>query len=380
MIPGFSGSSRQHDGVQIPSNSAARPTREWTVLVWSASDNDMHAYQVGDLDDMEQVGTSKDLAIVAQVDHKPLGGPVERLEIQKDEQSGLHSKVLETVPNCTMDSGQKLAEFVQWGMEKYPAKHTWLVISGHGDAWHGACETGEEARYMDLSTMKSALQTASKNLGRGLDLISFDACYMGSAEAAYQLRDQAHYMVASQEEVGYYGQPYSKVLAVDFSQMSPLALAHHLVNMGSQDSNEFKTIAAYDLSQMSQVANATKELGEKIAVSRADLSQTAQETQDFYGYRDLHHFAQKVAELDPSARDAAQMVQGAIEKAVVAEKHAKSHPNSHGLQIETRQAVPADYDWSASEWSEAYQTTDFAQDTNWAKNTWQKLQPSPDHS
>ncbi|MFN8613290.1 MAG: clostripain-related cysteine peptidase [Vulcanimicrobiota bacterium] len=33
---------------------------------------------------------------------------------------------------------KNLADFIKWGIEKYPAKNYWLVISDHGDAWTGS--------------------------------------------------------------------------------------------------------------------------------------------------------------------------------------------------------------------------------------------------
>jgi len=346
------------------------PVKPWTVLVWSASDNDMYAYQVGDLDDMEK-GVVDRLHIAAQVDHKPAGGPVERLEIRSDHQPGLHSPQAGPVLQKPMNDPQALADFIKWGVKEYPSDKVWLVISGHGDAWHGACETGEEAVYMGLPQLREALASARQETGKKLDLLSFDACYMGSVEAAYQLRDEARYMVGSQEEVGYTGMPYEEVLP-QVPSLSPEELARKLVEAGSALPVEYRTLAAFDLEKVAGVAEAVKGLGEAVAASEVPLGKARDTAQEMYGYRDLHDLAGRLAEADPSLAGAAQQVQAAVSQAVIAEGHTLEYPGAHGLQIETRNRTPADYEASDEEWRRAYGETLFAQDTGWQK-AWEGL-------
>lgn len=341
-----------------------RPVKPWTVLVWSASDNDMYAYQVGDLKDMER-GADDKVHIAAQIDHHPVGGPVERVEIRPD-----HSPTM-PAEQRPMNDPQALSDFIQWGLKEYPSEKVWLVISGHGDAWHGACETGEEALYMGLPQLKQALTTAREATGKKLDLLSFDACYMGSVEAAYQLRDEARYMVGSQEEVGYTGMPYEQVLP-EVPALSPEELAKRLVAAGSALPTEYKTLAAFDLNKLQDVAHAVKNLTQAIDTSQTPLQEARDAAQEFYGYRDLSDLAAQLAQVDPNLKPAAETVQIAIQAAVIAEGHHTTHPRSHGLQIETRNRTPADYEVSDQEWNQAYGQTQFAQDTGWQK-TWQKF-------
>lgn len=342
-----------------------QPVKPWTVLVWSASDNDMYAYQVGDLDDMEK-GVVDRVHLAAQIDHKPAGGPVERLEIRSDQQPGLHSPQAGAAPQRPMNDPQALADFIQWGVKEYPSEKVWLVISGHGDAWHGACETGEQAVYMGLPQLQDALATARAATGKKLDVLSFDCCYMGSVEAAYQLRDEARYMVGSQEEVGYTGMPYEQVLP-QVPSLSPEELAKKLVEAGSALPVEYRTLAAFDLEKVSRVAEAVKGLGEAVAASQVPLQPARDAAQEMYGYRDLHDLADKLAQADPALAPAASKVQAAISQTVIAEGHADNYPGAHGLQIETRDRTPSDYEVTDDQWRQAYGETQFAQDTGWQK-------------
>lgn len=346
--------------------------KDLTILVWSGSNNDMYEYQVGDLNDMEKVGSNQHMNIVAQIDHTPAGGGVQRLEIAHHPEEGLGSKVLADVPACDMSDSGQLADFLNWGMKKYPAKRYWLVVSGHGDAWHGASESGPDARYMSLPEIEKGLA----KVGRKIDLISYDCCYMGSAEAAFQISPYANVMVASQEEVGYWGMPYEKVLNTDLSKLSTEEIARRLVDLGGADRAEFPTIAAYDLSKMNAVARAAKGFADKLAVSGQDgtkLTQARQESQAFYGYHDLVDVARKSAEVDPNLAGSAQALEAAVKAAVIVEKHAANYPGATGFQVETRRQVPLDdYEMTPEQWLEEYQRTAFSKATGWER-TWNKL-------
>ncbi len=65
---------------------------------------------------------------------------------------------------------------------------------------------GEDA-YMEISDLATALPTGM------FDYIIFDACYMGSVEVAYSLKDKTNYLVASPAEILANGMPYDRILS-----------------------------------------------------------------------------------------------------------------------------------------------------------------------
>lgn len=364
------------DGPAPGASADTQAMKDLTILVWSGSNNDMYEYQVGDLNDMEQVGSNQRMNIVAQIDHTPVGGGVQRLEIQHHPEDGLGSKVVSDVADCEMNDSKQMADFLQWGMKNYPAKRYWVVVSGHGDAWHGASESGEDAKYMSLPEVEKGLAETVKRTGKKIDLISYDCCYMGSAEAAYQVSPYANVMVASQEEVGYFGMPYKKVLDTDLSQLSTQDIAKRLVQLGGSDTAEFPTIAAYDLSKMEGVGQSAKAFADGLSnstLSPALFTAARKDSQAFYGYRDLVDVARKAAQVDPSLASSARRLEGSVKAAIIAEKHSDSYPGATGFQVETRQHVPVDdYEMSAEQWLGEYQSTAFSKATGWER-TWAKL-------
>ena len=363
------------------------PPKKWTVLMWSACDNDLYECCVNDLDKSER-GTHEDIHVLAQVDHRPNPdalGPhsVQRLELQNDQQPLLHSPVKADLGDASMADPKNLSEFIQWGIKNYPAENYWLVISDHGDAWKGAAQDEGHREWMSLPQIQSALEDARQQTGRKLDLLSFDCCHMASTEVAHQLKDESRYMVASQEVMGYIGLPYEQVLG-EAAQHSPRQLAQRLVQVSTANPEDIPTFSAVDLEKVPALSEAVTQLGQAItasALSGAQLREVLADTQPFWEYRDLHQLAGNLAckaEAEPALRQAAGCVQTALTEAVIAEQHASSHPGAHGLQIEVNRDSPQNRQarygegavvrddsrpWKTSDGS--YAETAFARDTGW---------------
>lgn len=365
---------------------AAEP-KKWTVLVWSACDNDLYACCVNDIDKCER-GLPADVNVVAQVDHRLNPNPagphtVQRLELQKNSEPLLNSPVVQDFGDADMASPKNLSDFIQWGIKNYPAQNYWLVISDHGDSWKGASQDEGHHTWMSLPQVESALQDARAQTGRKLDLLSFDCCHMASIEVAHQLQDEARYMVASEEVMGYLGLPYEKLLG-EVGELDPAQVARRLVESSTANPEDIPTFSALDLQKMPALSEAMTGLSHAIAcspLSGSELRQSVQETQAFWEYRDVHHLAENLAaQPDPALREAAQRVQSAVRGVVLAEQHAATHPGATGLSVEVnpdseaaRQARYAEgtlnredqRPWRTEEGS--YAETAFAQDTGWLR-------------
>ncbi|MCW5868074.1 MAG: hypothetical protein KIS61_12505 [Candidatus Eremiobacteraeota bacterium] len=320
------------------------------MMMYNASDNNLYAYQVNDLKEAQAAQVGDSVQLLATADHRPVGGLGQRLDLKRGEVKAQWS-------DLNMSDPKNLADFVEWGIKNYPAENYWLVLSDHGDAWKGALEDDHSQGWMSLPQLQGALAQAREKTGRKLDVLSFDCCYMGSLEAAHELRHEAGYMVASPEEVGYYGHDYTSLLPA-IEGKNPRQLAEFLVESGSKYPEEFRTIAAYDLSRMEQVTWAVGQLGSSMAQEApARLREAVGRTQIFGEYHDLGDLAEKLAEVRPALQPAAQAVKEALAQAVVAEAHRADYPGAHGLQIETRLDTE----------KAGYADTAFAKDSGWGQ-------------
>jgi Clostripain family len=63
--------------------------------------------------------------------------------------------------------------------------------------------------FLDNIELKRAIAAAHGAAGRKIDIIGMDACLMSMAEVAYQLRNDADYVIASEETVPLQGWPYA---------------------------------------------------------------------------------------------------------------------------------------------------------------------------
>ena len=401
--------AEQQPPAQQPPAQQEPPLAKWTILQYSAADNNLYKYLYDDVALMEKVGSDAGTHVVVQIDHAnhaPNSG-AQRIYLERDTEAppvqgaNRQMSVFKAVgtpgghgPNGTIDSpvtqelGQidmadpkVLADFIKWGVKNYPAEHFCLIISDHGDAWKGACEDDTHNGWMDLPEIKQALAEAQAETGKKLDIVGFDACLMANAEVGYELKDHAHYLVGSEQTEGADGWPYQAILTPDTLSvikaqntagaidLEPADLAMQVVNKAADNQGVLPTMSAFDLSQMQGVADAVKGLKDAIVATEtpsATLKQLRRDTQSFHGYRDLAHFAEQVAAnesiTDEKLKTAAQDVVNSVKSAVIAEQHATKFPGARGMTIEMSRTSSSGYFATAfqkeTEWNSAVNKID----------------------
>jgi hypothetical protein len=198
---------------------------------------------------------------------------------------------------------------------------------------------------------------------------------MASTEVAYELRDRAAYMVASQESEGADGWPYARILTdkilksirealIHKIDLAPRELAVKVVKESAQNPEDLPTMSAVDMGVMAEVAKASDALAKQIIATSTPkdvLKEIIGDTESFGGFKDEYDFAGRIAGSgkikDQKLKAAAKGVMAALKKAVIAEQHSSSHPDAHGLHIE----LPS---WGG-EPSSDYKKLEFAKDTRW---------------
>ena len=105
------------------------------------------------------------------------------------------------------------------------------------------------------------------------DNIFFDACFMGSIEVLYEMRDKADYFIASPTEILSYGFPYHSVIPIMFSDTIDLtAIGESYMNFYKSLDGELQsaTIGVIASLQLEGLAQQTKSL---IQNTRQDIKQ-----------------------------------------------------------------------------------------------------------
>lgn len=351
--PGEGGASSQgidNDTVVLGSDGPA-PKKIWTFMSYSAADNNLLPQMLQDVNEMEAVGSTKNMNIIVQLDRG--GDDCKRYYIKKDDDpDNITSPVLKDLGSTNMSDPDVLADFIKFSVSKFPAKHYALIIGDHGDAWKGLAEDESHNGWMSVPDLQKALKKAEDETGKKIDVLGFDACQMASTEVAYEVKDRASFMVASQESEDVAGWSYtpllsSKTLGLLDDRMnkklsiSPRDLAKRVVKHATNVQNTLPTMSAIDLSRMKEVADASNLLAGQLMLTDTPkdvLRGIIEETQDFDGVKDHYHFAQLIVESgdvqDRQLKKAAQELMGAIKTAVIAEQHRDDYPDCHGLTAE----------------------------------------------
>jgi cysteine peptidase C11 family protein len=284
-----------------------------------------------------------------------------------------------TVRKADMGDAATLSSFVQWAKQKYPARKYALIIWNHGQGWRLELTNAERMRaarplpltplgalgapkgqFLERSLMggfrsvsfdddtQHALynRDIQDKLGAaGLEIIGFDACFMGMIESGYAFRQLAKIMVASEELIPNAGWNYADWLPklVKSPEMDGLALGRTLVESYAaryRNVNQNTTLSAVDLSGMAALARSVSSLAENLAArlpsSRPAIEQARGTASygDWYSGAsimcnsewvpafhavDLLKFVNMVAQLssDPGVLEAARAVRRAIGRAVL---------------------------------------------------------------
>ena len=349
--------------------------KKWTIMHYSAADNDLKDYLVDDVDDMEIVGSTNNMNLVVQLDQGK--GNSKRYYLETDSDPfAINSPVLADLGETNMSSGKTLEDFIESAMKDYPAEHYALIISDHGEGWKGAIQDDSHDGWMTTPTIRKGIEAGLKKSGKKLDILGFDACLMGNTEVAYELKDTANIMVASQENEGLDGWPYTPLLSskalnsIEKSlrsriDLSPKEFAKKVVEEAKEYPYTLPTLAAIDLTQMDNIADKSDKFADAILKTNTDneiLKALTRETEEFSGLRDQYHFAQLVSESkdikDNNLKKTAKGLMDSIKKAVIAEQHTASFPNAHGLTAE----IPT-YGSVRS----GYEELQFRKNTKWAE-------------
>lgn len=377
----------------IPLNAVARA--RWTVLVFLNAANDLQEFAALNVNQMEQVGSTKDVNIVVQWKQAACancGNPpwtgTRRYYVTKDSNTGAVSSALiqNLGANVDMGSWQVLRDFVAWGQQNYPAEHYAIVIWNHGAGWRPtragrdrlpasfprSVSIDEQTRNeIQIWQLPQALNVTPK-----LDMVVFDASLMQMTEVGYEIRNSASLMVGSEESPPGEGYVYNTFLA-DLAAnptMSAPAFARAIVDrtLEAYGPGGNNTQSAVDLSRMGALATALDRFAGALQAHLSDsraVMVSARRTAESYAYpdnKDLWDYASIVAAGTPSTdlRSAAAAVQSSVEAAVLVEKHGSLNAGSHGLAIYVPE--PASY-------LSSYANLALARATDW--DGWLQSQP-----
>jgi hypothetical protein len=194
---------------QAPSYSfAVTATVDWTVLAYLDGDNDLEWGAAHNVEELETVGSTSQVDIVAQLDRGTNssltwdGCRCGQIEPNTDDIKNANGLVQ---PMASLDSaasmGQvnmgdptQLTKFIEWGVQNYPANHYLLILYDHGSGLYGLCYDQTANCSISIDGLGSALA----NTGTRMDVLALDACLMDQEDIIPQVEPNCNVFVGSE--------------------------------------------------------------------------------------------------------------------------------------------------------------------------------------
>jgi|GEM_PF-3062543 len=330
-----------HDTLLVLRHDPEPPqvTPTWAFLLYLDGDNNLSSWTESTVRALEGLANDSQVKVVALLDGPSTGDTVRYLV----QPGGRYTDGVNRwrMGEINMGDPQSLSDFIDWSRRTVPTDKTLLVIDDHGRGTTGiAWDDTSGGDYLSVSELGSALKDATLDGSRPLDVIFYDACLMAMIENAHQVRNYAHYLVASQS-IGWTSATTAIVARRVSNATTPRQLATDIVDSYQRalaPTGLPFTMSAVDLGRAELVAVRTSALADALIATlgsnKAAVASVRERTQKFdsqdYGaitsddeYLDLRDFARLARETVPDpivVATADQLVQ-AIDAFVVIERH-----------------------------------------------------------
>jgi clostripain len=419
VTPQPAGQSEERAPEAAPSDTAElgqnkEGEKEWTVLFYFDGKNNLAPMAKTSFKSVQKVGSDENVSLVAQL-------AIGKNDVQRGEMNNVEgSKELfpggENIGQVNMGDPDSLKQFVEWGMKKYPAKHYALVLWDHGAGFKGSMTDDETKKLINNIQLAQALHDVETDTGHKMDLLNFNACLMGQAEVAYELRDGARYMVGSEEVEAGMRIPIPKLFGTTPQHKVMTDLKEGIKERGHVEADELAklyvfesknqfgqtmftpTQSAFDLSKMADVKNGADTVAKLLLdeikkdpqaadIIRKDIKHTQRflnfdmYAKPYVDYRDLGDFAKTMmAEkrfADTGIPDAAKTLLEAVNNAIIAEEHASESFGGRVMEGATGMStyLPTNYgfdphghsslDGVPAGGTHGYENMSYAKDTHW---------------
>ena len=219
------------DGAWQASTDA--PLRQWTIAMYWAGDNDLDGLTDTFIQMWrEHTTNTDDIALSVFIDR--LDAPA---NISTFTEEGWVERV--ALGEVNSSSPDTLQSFIEYSMTEptLEAENYMLILQDHGLGYLGICsdvglpDSDIEKAWMSIDGLGKAVRGAIGSTGEGLDILTLDACTMSVVEVAYELRDTASYLVASELAVPFDGMNYRALLdgLSEDPYIEPVDLARKMV-------------------------------------------------------------------------------------------------------------------------------------------------------
>ncbi|ASQ91239.1 hypothetical protein CHL67_10240 [Prosthecochloris sp. GSB1] len=258
------GGGNHDDGNPVTTTPLDPAASDMTVMIYLNADNNLGYFAEEDMNEMlrgmqnaESATASAINLIVLYDGNSPGDGRILRI-------SPAGRKTLESPAEQNMGDPETLSDFIDYCKTNYPADRFALILWDHGDgaraadAEDGSRTISSDATSGDVLLMNEVQQALGAHFSPAepLGLIGFDACLMGTAEVAYEMKDYARTMAASMNLEPGAGWDYEAIfengdqILAGSSNFAALVVDTYRNWVRDNDDNNGRTMSAIDLSRL----------------------------------------------------------------------------------------------------------------------------------
>lgn len=209
----------------------------------------------------------------------------------------------ETLNDTSMGFGSTFEDFLDWGINNYPAKKIGVILWSHGGAMRGV---GPDQNHSNDTLLNSEVNYALNKVfyhngleGNKLEFIGYDACLMGLQDIAEFNSQYFKYMIASEEYESAIGWRYDTWIDDLYANKNTTEILKAIVDGYVEDNDSsyysnYTTLAYYNLSKMDTYRlafeNLASELSKRINSKNKESFNTIVECSKAFGNDDYQYF------------------------------------------------------------------------------------------
>ena len=255
-----------------------------TVLVYMVATNSLSDNAADDIEEMMQGMAAVDgegchlLVYETNYDAEPT-----LYEITSVNGAGMMTPIKTYSSDINSATVERMSEVISDIRTLAPAESYGLILWSHATGWVRTLESASKlsgqtvvnpADFADDNGQQMSITDLAEAIPDGVfNFIYADACYMGSIEIAYQLRDKADYYIASPTETLSLGMPYDENIPCFFEETPDLVGACQNMYDYYASRASYATIALIDCSMLEQVADLCQQIHATTSVESVDTDQ-----------------------------------------------------------------------------------------------------------
>ena len=167
---------------------AAPAQREWTIMVYAATANDLETYTFRDVAKLtaSRPVSSRPVALSMLIATNHYGNWQLAYDGKPNE---ITMRRLDRLRLYDLDH---LTRFIRESAARFPARRYALIMQGHGSGWYFSIEPGH-------TVSSASVASAIREAGVSFEIMGLDMCLMASLETAWEFRHLTRYLVACED-------------------------------------------------------------------------------------------------------------------------------------------------------------------------------------